>query len=47
MYFKVQFNIVDMPWSITFIPIWLFFSGFLVPCFQWVFKEKKHICYFS
>ena len=48
MYFKVQFNIVDMPWSITFIPIWLFFSGFLcAPCFQWVFKEKKaHMLFF-
>ena len=37
-----------MPWSITFIPIWLFFSGFLcAPCFQWVFKEKKaHMLFF-
>ena len=42
IYLKVEFGLAGMPWSTTFVPIWICLLGFLcAPCSRWVFEEKK------
>ena len=42
IYLKVEFGLAGMPWSVTFVPIWICLLGFLcAPCSRWVFEEKK------
>ena len=48
IYLKVEFGLAGMPWSVTFVPIWICLLGFLcAPCSRWVFEEKKaHLLFF-